>query len=373
MILTTAFTIPLLSIIYPKPMYSTPNLTSKSLSIQQLPRLDASGSAETLAESIIRSPSFKDLTFLVYLPNMSTVPSLMSLVSLFQKGIRKVSMSALRLLKLSGRESSVLMATETKYTQELMDADPIMSLVSTFGRLNQVNIKPLFAVSGSSNAASEVFKASQESHSNLILFPWFPSSTSSAAMTSNEGNDAMDEDMIQEVIATARCSVALFCDRGFGMGASSSEPVDSSSSFDDIPPGVVKVKPRTVLLVLCGGRDDFESLSLVSYLISNSSLRLSILLLQTPKMSTEIQDAARLLAGHPDVSLTIMDMNGQHTRQIFLKENGQGLTGKDLVVLGRSEYVDSEDVKEWIETEIQASVILIQHHRMTSKAAQLQA
>jgi hypothetical protein len=89
-------------------------------------------------------------------------------------------------------------------------------------------------------------------------------------------------------------------------------------------------------------------------------------------MSTEIQDAARLLAGHPDVTLDVVDMNGKQVKQV-LKDAGKELMGKDLVVLGRSEFVESEEVQEWIEAEIKASVILIQHHRVALKPLKLQA
>ena len=103
-ILTSSFTIPLTDLIYPVKFYLQKD---GDASVKSLPMQQTLDSSETIA-TLERSQSFKEMSFLIFLPNIQAVPAIMSMMELLQKGFRKVSVSALRLIPLTERESVVM-------------------------------------------------------------------------------------------------------------------------------------------------------------------------------------------------------------------------------------------------------------------------
>lgn len=336
MLVTTAFTLPIISYIYPSQMYLQKEGQSsvKSLPMQQM---DIKDSSETLAETIQRIPSFKEMTFLIYLPNMQTVPAIMSLIELFQKGPRKIAVNALRMVQLTDRESSVMMATEP---EEVAKTDAIMSVVCTFGQLNRIHVKPVFAVASKSDFPSTIIKASADSHSNLILLPWQPSESFNA-VTGSHNYDSADYETVEKVLDQAHCSAALFIDRGFGL-------TDKSG-----PETIQKV-----VFPFFNGPDDREALSFVSYLVGNPRLDIRIIVLKENENAGS-EPGLEVLRGHPSVTIETLLTTYPYDQAI---QQGAQLKKTDLYVIGMQHYTGA--FKTWIDSTCVSSVTLIQKHHV---------
>ncbi|RKO91147.1 Sodium/hydrogen exchanger family-domain-containing protein, partial [Blyttiomyces helicus] len=236
------------------------------------------------SERDAKSSNIDALNVLVCLPNMSTVPALMALTQMMNRA-HPLTLSALRLIQLSDRTSTVMMATDTS---ETMAADPVLNVFRTFGILNRVAVTPLLAVSQLDDFSDGIVGAAVDSESNLIIVPWQPKALGEpeGAAGEDDGEMVRSHELIHGILASAPCSVAVLVDRGFAAPKSTSEPSPASTverlsqelRVDTKPtPPSSKKRPQRVFLPFFGGPDDREALRFASYLAVHRNVAIDVL------------------------------------------------------------------------------------------------
>jgi hypothetical protein len=339
MIISSSFTIPLISMVVEKSLYEqNMNVSVKSLPMEQV-RSHASGlkdsDGETLNEAGAPSPArdefvpLNELSILLNLPKLQTVPSVMSLIQLLKIGCKKITVNALKLNEITDRESSVLMATMGK--EESNVKDPIMEVTQSFGQLNGIDMKPLFAMSGKGDFPSQVIKSSIEQGSNLILIP----------ISASLG--ISDLPLWSPVFRYARCAVTLFLDRGFGI--TKSHEAENSTQKEAMP-------LHNAYFAFLDNEDDEEALSLISYMIQDPDLKVQIASF-TDKTNAKLEIAK----GYSNVSLSYHPPENMNS---IIAAETEKLERTDLIILGKEIY--RGPLKTWVDQTCSASVLVVQKH-----------
>ncbi|KAJ3215509.1 K(+)/H(+) antiporter [Dinochytrium kinnereticum] len=228
---TTVMTVPIVSVIYPESYY---------MNVNRPEAIDASevegASSEDDRDSLKKSPtgvhlqsSNSDLVLtdgalevraLVCLPSLGAVPSMMSFTTALgaSPGVGQgvFLVSALRLIEISERMSSVMLANE--YT-DTMRTDPILQVFRTFTDLHRIRSKLLLGVVPETRSFSaNILSAAKDTSSTLIILPWLRS----ASETSGDFDERVAKASYDEVMASNQiggATVVLFMDKGFGRPA----------------------------------------------------------------------------------------------------------------------------------------------------------
>ncbi|KAF9313017.1 K(+)/H(+) antiporter [Podila horticola] len=135
---------------------------------------------------------------------------------------------ALRLLHLTERSSSVLMAATER--AEVLRRDTLMVVFQAFAKLNGISVQPRMTLSiDPDDFAQSIYDEAVESGADTIIFPW--NSTSLPDPPSTQTDDAMHEVVLSKRLVTSNTQVvsrllnttansglttALFIDREFG-------------------------------------------------------------------------------------------------------------------------------------------------------------
>lgn len=197
-----------------------------------------------------------NLNILVTLHNMQTVPSIMTFLKMFgTQDILSVNLDALRLIELSDQRTSTLMKAAEK--KDTIKYDPLMNVVKTFGKLNNIWVGSHLSVSAVDDFGQNIIEHASNSESNLILIPWVALHGEHEHEHASAFFDLGDHDrhkhhgLIDDVLANAPCSVAIYLDRGF-----------SFSNFSVLDT-MIHHKQR-IFMPFIGGDDDCEALLLLS-------------------------------------------------------------------------------------------------------------
>ena len=206
-----------------------------------------------------------DLHILTYLPNMQSVPSMMVLTEMLRLSDVKLSLTVLRLIRLSERNSTVMMAAEAAAdavsigggdnddnnnddgdneddgsgggggSGGAVSEDVVVQVFKAFATLCGIKwVRALLAVAAIEEFPEQIVKAALTTTTingrrrqrqqrqqrpppacNLVILPWRDGAAD------GEEHGAVDEGLrnglIDRVHRLAPCSVAVFIDRGFGM------------------------------------------------------------------------------------------------------------------------------------------------------------
>jgi len=236
-LVTTFVTTPLVSIVYPPSLYKTHALSgtsmtkvTKSPSSLSLPGLIPDGN-KFYGDGMLspssgggggihggNNTSGSELSILVVLPSMQSVPAMMALVQMLNSTKRILQVHALRLIEMTERTSAFMMAADST---ETMNADPVMNIFRTFGQLNRVGVHSLLAVTSIESFSENVVEKAGDVGANFIVIPWQPSGRGKSG----------GKFLFKDVLFNAPCSVGLFIDRGFGVSTATENTKTVSNAY----------------------------------------------------------------------------------------------------------------------------------------------
>ncbi|KAI9830221.1 MAG: K(+)/H(+) antiporter [Phylliscum demangeonii] len=202
-----------------------------------------------------------------------------------------------RMIELTDRASSVMRVSA-------MDADgdgrdPLVDVLHTFGRLNQVAVSGGVAVVPEDSYAETLAGKASDMSSDLLLVPWCEAGT-----ITEVGSDALAMPapdlhglatqhgpylhFINDILARARCSTAILINRGFGgrMVADDQRALGRTvSRFSLRSNGVVPAAPiadrsHHVFMPFVGGVDDRAALRFVWQLAQNTNVTATVTLVE---------------------------------------------------------------------------------------------
>ncbi|KAJ3186438.1 K(+)/H(+) antiporter, partial [Irineochytrium annulatum] len=383
---SNVLSIPLLSFILPKSLKKSSQPTTNGAETD-----DDKGAIALSKLSDSFNP--RPLRLLCYLPGMPAVPSMMALTEMLNHPGAMMKVVALRLIRLSDRISTVMMATDTDAT---LRADPVMSIYRTFGHLNRIPVASVLAVANIEEFPDQIASAADDHESNLVVIPWQHSAEMSSLV-----DEAHIHSLVDAVQREARCSVAVFIDRGFGVlrelnrkrGNSSSNPseskrlavtnADNNSSTDEAEdddddestrPGEAT---QRIFVPFLGSADDREALHVAAHMAKGcrSGVRLFVLhLIPVGLDATAVEaDRAYLAAAGKALQGAVrggtVDFEecetGAPVQSVMTKcKEAAGEPG-DAVVMGAGFYGNTA-MKLWVDRECGASVITVQWHKERS-------
>lgn len=194
-----------------------------------------------------------------------------------------VSLEVLRLIELSERMSAL---TKAQSADVLVRQDSVISVLRTFGQLNQINVNASLAIVPEEEYPHNISQHARNVGSQMVLIPWVLSSdedanVSDSAVSSaapfhglfrqNSGasgaNAAAISHVFRRVFASATSDIALFVDRGL------------STHMDGSP---------HVLLPFFGGPDDRLALSLVVQMCLNPAVTATVVRINKLDNDTEV-------------------------------------------------------------------------------------
>ncbi|KAJ1548181.1 K(+)/H(+) antiporter [Nowakowskiella sp. JEL0078] len=291
-LITTFTTVPLISFIYPPSHYAN-EASNRRKNISE--KKDDDVSTKSFAEQQLR--------VLICLPNIQSVPAMMSITQMMQEkyqnvpesGIRKLlSIAALRLVPLgNNRTSTVMRAAES---QQTVSFDPILNIFRTFGQLSRVGVTTDMVVCAQEEFTDNIILFAKERDVAMVVVPIssFQSSSLSSHFTSanvSSGSAISEEKFsaLEIAVANATCSVAIFIDRGFGVSSANPSDISSNSESSNNTitfPGY----NQQVFLVFAGGLDDREAARFVELLVAHPGLSITVFRLRVDVTKHEIKE-----------------------------------------------------------------------------------
>ncbi|KAJ3218655.1 K(+)/H(+) antiporter [Dinochytrium kinnereticum] len=361
--------LPLISLVYPTSLY-----LKKAPGPQVTQEDDTAQKQKTDAASTVTRKA-KHLNLLCYLPGMSTIPAMMALTDLLkQQEDLPMSVIALRLIRLSDRHSTVMMATDADST---LRSDPVTSVFRTFGHLNQIGVSSVLAVANIEEFPDQIVAAAANNDANLLLIPWQHAADLSSLVDENHIHSLVDA-----VQRDAPCTVAVFIDRGFGVLrglSSSSDKKDGTASSIALSLST----PQRIFIPYFGGRDDKEALQLAVHLARGAApaVQITILRITSPKADTNDSSSQTLLPSdsgdeflkgiREELGRGGFELEYAETRSsapvsaVIAKAGEVANEHGDLIVVGANAYAN-QSLKVWVDRETIASVITVQGHATRS-------
>jgi Kef-type K+ transport system membrane component KefB len=263
------------------------------------------------------------LSVVAYLPGMQSVPTLMAFTDLlhYDKSLQ-LSVTALRLVRLSDRPSTVMIANESESS---LRQDAVMSVFKMFGLLSRIPIRGLLAastieefpdqiVATAESAASDAVNATTGKSSTMIVLPWqdtahYDEHAHPHHTHHHHNHSHADESLrnslteaVQKMVPT-NVSVATLMDRGFG-SANLRHPLDPSEMPENISNDPSEKSSTTlsrttstsgpsssnntnnniqrIFLPFFGGKDDREALLLAIRLSKAPNVLVTVLRVHAP-------------------------------------------------------------------------------------------
>ncbi|KAF9424691.1 K(+)/H(+) antiporter, partial [Podila epigama] len=237
---------------------------------------DRTGGHHRHSAASLATPPFEDLKNTAAATTTPTVPSSFSGPALI----------ALRLLHLTERSSSVLMAATER--AEVLRRDTLMVVFQAFAKLNGIQIQPRMTLSmDPDDFAQSIYDEAVESGADTIIFPWNTtslqghSSTSTAATTTMMADDFLNDaallpkplvasntQVLSRLLATTvntTLTTAVFVDREFG----------GAGFFSNL------------MVPLYGSVDDEEAVKLASTISRNKACKVTLVRVKQAQTSTE--------------------------------------------------------------------------------------
>lgn len=241
MALTTTFlTVPIISLIYP-PKYRTSVHTSFRLAPSGITQDE---SATTILLCI---PSVKSIGLMINLIQMMAGKPETRVAS------SNLNIHAVRMIEVTDRESSVLMATHLDH-DEFWAKDTATDILKRFAELNEMEIQTHLTISSADSFATDVDDIVEANEIDVLFVPWpHPHHNDSHRGVNGDNPDIMFADIYQNSSA----KVAIVIDSGV-------RTVDHS-------------KKLKVLVPFAGGSDDREALTIALRLASHPGAEVHIL------------------------------------------------------------------------------------------------
>ncbi|KAJ3181483.1 K(+)/H(+) antiporter [Geranomyces variabilis] len=388
-LVTTFITTPICSLIYPPRFYMKYNRRNGAGGDTQHDQLSTIGGGDIekggadAADHKMVGGAAQHMNVMLVLTGMSSVPPLMALTQMFQSSPSSLSIFGLRLIKLTQRASTYLMAANEG---ETLRADPVINVFRTFGQLNRVGVHTLVNVVPSEDFPENIREASSESSAHLLVLPWqqHPASKDSC----------LNDRFVKETVDNAPCSIAVIVDRGFGV----------ASTDLMIPGAAVPGQNQHVFVPIFGTADDCEALRFVSNIAAHPGLSVTIFDLRltvataagapaaaaaiaeldsaggshaTLKISTDSATTAanndqfsallRLLTT-TSANITVQDASAQSAdaaNAISLRA-ATSFGRKDLVVLSHDAYTTNSDIRRWADEICESSCAIVRKHASRS-------
>ena len=310
-LITTFATTPLTSALYP-PWYRKKLEAWKRGEIEwesghSIPSDDQDDAADVIDGEKASSRSVQRLLLYLRLDNM---PSLLAFMSLLgsqrsptpkfhpskqpQDGDtdipkRPVEVHGVRMVELTQRNSSVMKVSEI---DEISVHDPLVNTLRTFGKMHNLAASGEVAVVPESDYADMLVSKAIDADSNMILLPWSETGSMSETQTilSDSAENKLDSSIytqfVSSVVDNARCSAAVFVNKGFGGSSAlrersrvlsrtmSAMSVHSANARDQITP--LADRSHHIFMPFFGGADDKKALRLVLQLARNLDVTATI-------------------------------------------------------------------------------------------------
>ncbi|KAJ3112600.1 K(+)/H(+) antiporter [Phlyctochytrium bullatum] len=308
-----------------------------------------------------------ELKLLCYLPGMPAVPAIMAFAELLKhEDNPSLTLVALRLIRLSDRYSTVMMATDADSS---LRSDSVISIFRTFGHLNQIGVRSVLAISNIEEFPDQIVASAASNEANLVVIPWQHAADSSSLVDENHMHSLVDA-----VQRDSPCSVAVLIDRGFGvLRRLPSSPNENSSDL----PSLSREARQRIFLPFVGGLDDNEALRLVSYLGNGASPHVQVTIL---KLFTSVGRDGRnaVLPSHSEISeeffaklrsaleerhsVEYSETKSSAPVSAIIAKAGEVANEKgDLIIMGSATYSNAT-LKLWADRETVASVFVVQGH-----------
>ncbi|KAJ3171254.1 K(+)/H(+) antiporter [Geranomyces variabilis] len=387
-LVTTFITTPICSLIYPPRFYMKYNRRNGGAGgdtqhdhISTIGGGDIEKGADAADHKVFGGDAAQHMNVMLVLTGMSSVPPLMALTQMFQSSPSSLSIFGLRLIKLTQRASTYLMAANEG---ETLRADPVINVFRTFGQLNRVGVHTLVNVVPSEDFPENIREASSESSAHLLVLPWQQPPTSKES--------CLNDRFVRETVENAPCSIAVFVDRGFGV----------ASTDLMIPGAAVPGQNQHVFVPIFGTADDCEALRFVSNIAAHPGLSVTIFDLRpavataaaaaaaTPELDSAggshatlkiiNTDSATTAASNDQFSsllrlltttsanITVQDASAQSAdaaNAISLRA-ASSFGRKDLVVLSYNAYTTNTDLRRWADEECESSCAIVKKHAARS-------
>ncbi|KAF9951451.1 K(+)/H(+) antiporter, partial [Modicella reniformis] len=280
-LITTCMTTPLVLWIYPVHY-------QRAAALRALAKEKAMGDIESPEPQ--QSPNASKKGIMLCLDKIQNVPAMVSFLDMLHHAISKPqnattdsvnsapspslrtgpTLFALRLLHLSERSSSVLVAATQR--AEVLRRDTSMVIFQAFAKLNNILVQPRMTLSTDpEDFAQSIYDEAVETGTGLIIFPW--NSTSLPDPPASNMNDNQDMVLSKPLVtsntqivsrllsttSTSGVATAIFVDREFG----------GAGNF------------MNIMIPLYGSPDDEEALRVASVLSHNKDCKIVIVRIET--------------------------------------------------------------------------------------------
>ncbi|KAJ3099248.1 K(+)/H(+) antiporter [Phlyctochytrium planicorne] len=364
-LIANILSLPLISLVYPLALYKKKGPQPQTAIIAK-DEVSKEKAESTLAES----DKAKSLNLLCYLPGMSALPPMMALTDLMkQQDNLPMSVIALRLIRLSDRNSTVMMATDADST---LRSDPVISVFRTFGHLNHVRVSSVLAISNIEEFPDQIIDAAANNDANLLVIPWQHAADGAHSSLVDENHIHSLVDAVQK---DACCTVAVFIDRGFGVLKGLASGPDEESKT---PTSLAQSRPQRIFVPYFGTKDDKEALQLAVYLAKGAAPAVFISILRIFSSSKEqgLESSSQSVTENIRADEFLADVRSKlegldiiynetntsaPVAAIIAKAGEVANEDGDLIVMGASAYRNPA-LKLWVDRETIASVITVQGH-----------
>ncbi|KAF9582975.1 K(+)/H(+) antiporter [Lunasporangiospora selenospora] len=240
--------------------------------------------------------------------------------ALTSTGPTSFKLMALRLLHLTERSSSVLMAATER--AEVLRRDTLMVVFQAFAKLNGITVSPHMTLSTDpDDFAHSIYDEALEAGANVIIFPWNSTSLPDPppSFSTEDGQSPVlsrplvtsNTQVLSRLLQTTaktKLTTAIFVDREFG----------GSGLFTNI------------LVPLYGSYDDREALNMVSHMSHNKLCNIIIVRIaseQRAKAATTTGDIISIDTEHEAEMQEISESNSDLTQEFF-SHRSNGFTDK---------------------------------------------
>lgn len=171
----------------------------------------------------------------------------------------RTTLNVLRLIELTSRTSAAL---KSHFAESLIQRDPILAIVRSFGSLNRFVVSTALAIVGYDEFAEHVADHVKKTSSQMLVLPWCPSSASLEDVSVSESSNSINLSSVQaqtirSVFVSSSTDTAIFVDRGLSQEAE-------------------EQTGQHIFLPFVGGPDDRLALSFVVQLCANPSTTATI-------------------------------------------------------------------------------------------------
>ncbi|KAF6744698.1 potassium:hydrogen antiporter [Ephemerocybe angulata] len=240
-----------------------------------LDKIEQLSPAMTISQLLNTESGVSEVTSLSTLPAETKEKEVSTTSSDSKRGI---TIDALRLIELTNRTSAVIKSQEA---DALIYNDPVISVYSTFGSLNHLNVSASLSVVPFDEFPDTITQHVANSDSDMLIIPWARGTTS---ILSSESDDAVlhqtrnpfdhktttqDQtgsavygEFIRSIFLRSSKDVAVFVDRGVSVGSASARG------------------SQHLFLPFFGGPDDRLALTFLVQLASRSSVKATVVRIQ---------------------------------------------------------------------------------------------